>query len=73
MGKAGVALKQVLETYNIPQNQLAVEMGTGRPNVHRWINEQADPVGDKILAIRDALQKINPEAAAAFTKLYWEA
>ncbi|MFE4108662.1 helix-turn-helix domain-containing protein [Almyronema epifaneia] len=73
MGKAGTALKQVLDTYGISQSKLAAEMGIRRSSVHRWVNELADPVGDSILAIRDALQKINPEAAAAFTKLYWEA
>ncbi|NJL20646.1 MAG: helix-turn-helix transcriptional regulator [Leptolyngbyaceae cyanobacterium SM1_3_5] len=71
MGRAGKALKQVLESYDITQNRLAVEMGIGRSNVHRWINELADPVGDAIIDIRDALEKINPVAAEAFTTLYW--
>lgn len=71
MGKAGKALKQVLDSYEITQNRLAVEMGIGRSNVHRWINELADPVGDAIIEIRDALEKINPAAAEEFTALYW--
>lgn len=70
MAKAGQALKQVLETYGITQNKLAVTMGIGRPNIYRWVNQQADPSGDNILAIRDALQQIDPAAAAAFIQLY---
>lgn len=72
MGSAGKALKQVLETYGISQNQLAVVMGTGRSNVHRWVYELADPVGEAILEIRDALQKIEPAAAEEFIRLYLE-
>lgn len=71
MGKAGQALKRVLEEYGISQNRLAVEMGIGRSNVHRWVNNLADPVGDAILEIRDGLKRIDPAAAAEFTRLYW--
>lgn len=71
MGKAGKALKQVLEAYDISQNRLAVEMGIGRSNVHRWVNDVADPVGDAIIEIRDALEQIHPKAAEEFTRLYW--
>ncbi|WP_448597478.1 helix-turn-helix domain-containing protein [Thermoleptolyngbya sp.] len=71
MGKAGAALKQVLETYKIPQNRLAVEMGISRSNIHRWVNGIGDPLGDSILAIRDALERINPAAAKDFKDLYW--
>jgi transcriptional regulator with XRE-family HTH domain len=70
MGKAGKALKQVLETYGISQNQLAVTMETGRSNVHRWVNEIRDPVAEAVLEIRNALQKINPAAAEEFIRLY---
>ncbi|MBD0266959.1 MAG: helix-turn-helix transcriptional regulator [Cyanobacteria bacterium Co-bin8] len=70
MGKAGIALRQVLEKYEIPQNKLAVMMGVSRSNIHRWIYEVGDPSGDNILAIRDALQRANPEAASAFIELY---
>jgi hypothetical protein len=70
MGQAGKALKQVLETYSISQNRLAVVMEVGRSNVHRWVYEVADPVGDAILEIRKGLQKINPEAAQEFIRLY---
>jgi transcriptional regulator with XRE-family HTH domain len=70
MGKAGTALKQVLETYGINQNQLAVAMGISRSNIHRWIYQTGDPLGDSILEIRSALRKIDPEAAEEFIKLY---
>ena len=70
MGKAGQALKQVLETYDISQNRLAVMMGTRRGNVHRWVNEMADPSADAVLEIRDGLEKINPIAAEEFIRLY---
>lgn len=70
MGKAGKALKQVLNTYDISQNQLAVEMGVRRSNVHRWLNESRDAVGEAILEIRKGLEKINPEAATEFIRLY---
>jgi plasmid maintenance system antidote protein VapI len=70
MGKAGQALKQVLETYEISQNRLAVTMGTRRGNVHRWVNEMADPSADAVLEIRDGLEKINPDAAEEFIRLY---
>lgn len=70
MGKAGKALKQVLDAYGISQNQLAVTMGVRRSNVHRWVNESRDPVGEAILEIRKGLQTINPEAATEFIRLY---
>lgn len=70
MGKAGKALKQVLETYGISQNQLAVTMETARSNVHRWVNEIRDPVAEAVLEIRNALEKINPAAAEEFIRLY---
>jgi plasmid maintenance system antidote protein VapI len=41
MGRAGQALKQVLEKYRITQNRLAVMMGTRRSNVNRWVNESS--------------------------------
>jgi transcriptional regulator with XRE-family HTH domain len=61
MGRAGKALKQVLDTYGITQNQLAVAMGIRRSNVSRWVSEIRDPVAETMLEIRDGLQKINPE------------
>jgi transcriptional regulator with XRE-family HTH domain len=70
MGKAGKALKQVLETYDISQNKLAVKMGTGRSNVNRWVNEMMDPSAETVLEIRDALKQIHPVAAEEFIRLY---
>ncbi len=70
MGKAGKALKQVLETYSITQYKLAVTMQISRSNVHRWIYEVVDPTGDSILGIRDALEEINLEASEEFIRLY---
>jgi plasmid maintenance system antidote protein VapI len=70
MGKAGQALKQVLETYGISQNRLAVTMEIRRSNVNRWVNEATDPAADAVLEIRDALEKINPDAAEEFIRLY---
>jgi transcriptional regulator with XRE-family HTH domain len=59
MGKAGKALRQVLEAYSISQNKLAVTMGIGRSTMHYWFND-----------IRKGLRKINPEAAQEFIRLY---
>ncbi len=70
MGRAGKALKRVLEDYDITQNRLAVVMGITRSSVHRWVYEIGDPVADAVIEIRDALQKINPEAAEEFIRLY---
>jgi len=70
MGQAGKALRQVLETYGISQNHVAVKMGIGRSNVYRWVNEVRDPRAEMVLQLRDALQEINPKAAAEFVRLY---
>jgi plasmid maintenance system antidote protein VapI len=70
MGKAGKALKQVLETYDISQNKLAVTMGVDRASVNRWVHEQRDPAGDVIVEIKNALRQLNPAAAEDFVRLY---
>jgi transcriptional regulator with XRE-family HTH domain len=70
MSKAGQALKQVLETYGITQNQLAVAMGTRRSNVGRWFHGQVDPTGDTIAQITQGLRTLNPTAAEEFVRLY---
>lgn len=70
MGQAGKALRQVLETYGISQNQVAVKMGVGRSNVYRWVNEVRDPGAEMVLQLRYALREINPEAADEFVRLY---
>lgn len=71
MGKAGKALRQVLEDYGISQNRVAVEMEIGRSNVYRWVNEVRDPSADMVIRMRDALHKIDAEAAREFARLYW--
>lgn len=70
MGRAGKALKQVLETHNISQNRLAMAMGTRRSNVSRWVSEVRDPVAETLVEIRKALQKVDPAAAEQFIRLY---
>jgi transcriptional regulator with XRE-family HTH domain len=70
MGKAGKALRKVLEAYGISQNQLALAMGINATNVSRWVNESRDPAGDAIVAIKDALEKIDPAAAEDFVMGY---
>jgi transcriptional regulator with XRE-family HTH domain len=70
MGKAGKALRQVLETYGISQNQLAIEMRIPPSNVSRWVSESRDPSGEAIAAIKDALEQMKPEAAEEFVVLY---
>ncbi len=70
MGKAGKALKQVLETYDISQNKLAVAMGIGRSTMHYWFNDIRDPSAEAVLEIRKGLRKVNPAAAEEFIRLY---
>lgn len=70
MGHAGKALRQVLETYGISQNRLAVTMGIRRSNVNRWVNEETDPAAEAVIEIRNGLQTINPVAAEEFIRLY---
>jgi transcriptional regulator with XRE-family HTH domain len=70
MGRAGKALKQVLETYEINQNQLAAAMGLGRSSINRWVNENRDPAAEAVLEIVEGLEKINESAARDFLNLY---
>ena len=70
MGKAGQALKQVLEEYDISQYSLSVAMDVERNNVYRWVNEKRDPTAETVIEIVRALKSMNPEAAQAFTHLY---
>lgn len=69
MGRASQALKQVLETYGISQNKLAVAMNVSRANVGRWFHG-LDPSAENIVAITEALKTINPLAAKEFVKIY---
>jgi plasmid maintenance system antidote protein VapI len=70
MGKAGKALKQVLEDYSISQFALAVAMDVERNNVYRWVNEKRDPTAETVVEIVRALKSVNSEASEAFVKLY---
>lgn len=70
MGKAGKALRQVLESYSISQNRLAVTMGINRSTVYQWFNEITDPSAESVLQIIDALEQLNESAAKEFIALY---
>ena len=70
MGKAGQALRQTLEVFEISQNRLAVELGTNRSTVNQWFNETRDPSAEAVLEIRSALSRINPDAAMKFIEIY---
>ncbi len=70
MGKVGKALRQVLQTYGISQNKVAVKMGVDRASVNRWVHEQRDPAGDVIVEIKKALDQLNPAAGDEFVRLY---
>ncbi|HIK51354.1 MAG TPA: helix-turn-helix transcriptional regulator [Oscillatoriales cyanobacterium M59_W2019_021] len=70
MGKAGKALRQVLESYGISQNQLAVQIGAKPSVVFRWFHQKTDPSGNTIDEIAKALQQIDPSAATEFVRLY---
>lgn len=72
MGKAGKALRQVLATYNISQNRLAVTMGINRSTVHQWVNEISDPLAEAVTEMIKALGKIDETAAEDFIDLYLE-
>ncbi len=69
MGRASDALKQVLDTYSISQNKLAVTMGISRANVGRWYHG-LDPSAENIAQITQALKMLNPLAAKDFVRLY---
>lgn len=70
MGKAGKALRQVLETYGISQNRLAVAMGIARSTVSHWFNETRDPSAEAVTEIVKALHKLDKTAAQEFVDLY---
>lgn len=72
MGKAGKALRQVLETYSISQNRLAVTMGISRSTVNQWVNEISDPLAEAVTEIVKALEQLNLNAAEDFINLYLE-
>ena len=69
MGRASDALKQVLDTYSISQNKLAVTMNISRANVGRWYHG-LDPSAENIAQITLALKTLNSLAAKEFVRLY---
>ncbi|MEO0376792.1 MAG: helix-turn-helix transcriptional regulator [Cyanobacteria bacterium P01_A01_bin.17] len=70
MGRASRALKQVLQTYSISQNQLAVALNIDRSAVYKWFHEQREPTSETIVEITKALKQMNLEAAESFVQLY---
>ena len=66
MGKAGKALKQVLNNYGLSQNKLAVMLKIERGNVYRWVHEIRDPTAETVAEIAEGLYHINPAAADEF-------
>ncbi len=70
MGRAGKALKQVLESYGISQGKLAAVMEIGSSNVYRWCNEIRDPNSETVFRILEALERIDTKAAAEFKSRY---
>jgi len=70
MGRASQALRQVLETYGISQNSLAVAMGVERGSVSRWFHDQRDPTAETVVELVKALSSMNPDAAKRFIELY---
>lgn len=70
MGRAGKALREVLESHSISQNKLAIALEVRPSVVFRWFHEQVDPNGETIVAIVLALKGMNPDAAHEFIRLY---
>jgi transcriptional regulator with XRE-family HTH domain len=70
MGRAGIALKRVLDSYGISQNQLATRMGIDRSNVSRWVSGSRDPSAEAVADIRIALASMKPEAGEEFVQVY---
>jgi len=70
MGKAGKVLRQVLESYGISQNKLALTLGVKPSVVFRWFHEQTDPSAETVRSIAEALQGLDPAAADEFVRLY---
>ena len=70
MGKAGKALRLVLEKHEISQNRLAVTMGLARSTVNQWFHEITDPSAESVTQIVAALETLNEAAAKEFIALY---
>ncbi|MEO0758518.1 MAG: helix-turn-helix transcriptional regulator [Cyanobacteria bacterium J06648_16] len=70
MGRASQALKQVLETYGISQNRLAVMLDIDRSAVFKWVHDQREPSSERIVMITQMLKTLDPSAAKEFVRLY---
>ena len=70
MGKAGRVLRDVLKTYGISQNKLAMAMGVRSSVVYRWFNELIDPTGDTLVKMVVALKFLDIDAAREFVQRY---
>ena len=70
MGKAGKALRQVLEEFEVSQYSLAAALNIERNSVYRWVNEKSDPSAETVIDIVRALKTLNSLAAKAFVDLY---
>lgn len=70
MGRAGKALKQILEAHSISQNKLAVALGVRRSVVYHWFHEKVDPNAETVAEIVKALISINSDAAKDFIQRY---
>lgn len=70
MGRAGRALKQVLQTHDISQNRLAVILGIDRATVYKWFHEKREPSSETIVDITRALKEVKLEAAEDFVQFY---
>ena len=70
MGRAGKALKRVLQDYHITQNHLAVSMSIDRSNISRWVNESRDPSAESVAELKDALALIQRQAGDDFVQYF---
>ena len=70
MGRASQALKQVLETYGISQNKLAIALQIDRSAVFKWVHGQREPSSETIVELTRVLKTMNPAAARDFVYLY---
>ena len=70
MGRAGKALKRVLQDYQITQNHLAVSMSIDRSNISRWVNESRDPSAESVAELKDALALIQRQAGDDFVQYF---
>ena len=87
MGKAGRALKQVLEEYDISQYGLSVADGCKAQQVYRWVNKKRDPTAATVIEIirtliylnikaekplLHAIRAMNSKAFSKFSKINWK-